>query len=132
MGQCYSHLNAAEREEISCGLALDWSCRAIARQLQRNVSTISSELKHHAAHSHLYQVAPAQRRAERHARRPRRAHKLRQSWLARYVQTALFAGWSPQQIAACLNNHPRKTPDWMTPNEVWAAQLQSLNVALGA
>ena len=34
-------------------------------------------------------------------------------------------------IAARLNNRPRQTLNWMTPNEAWEAQLKSLNVALG-
>lgn len=34
-------------------------------------------------------------------------------------------------IAARLNNRPRQTLNWMTPNEAWDAQLKSLNVALG-
>jgi len=34
-------------------------------------------------------------------------------------------------IAARLNNRPRETLNWMTPNEAWQAQLKSLNVALG-
>ncbi len=34
-------------------------------------------------------------------------------------------------IAARLNNRPRQTLNWMTPNEAWDAQLESLNVALG-
>jgi transposase, IS30 family len=34
-------------------------------------------------------------------------------------------------IAARLNNRPRQTLNWMTPNEAWEAQLHNLNVALG-
>jgi IS30 family transposase len=34
-------------------------------------------------------------------------------------------------IAARLNNRPRQTLNWMTPNEAWKAQLKSFNVALG-
>lgn len=34
-------------------------------------------------------------------------------------------------IAARLNNRPRQTLNWMTPNEAWEAQLKSLSVALG-
>lgn len=34
-------------------------------------------------------------------------------------------------VAARLNNRPRQTLNWMTPNEAWDAQLKSLNVALG-
>ena len=92
MGQCYMHLSAAEREEISRGIALGCSCRAIAQQLQRNVSTISRELHRHAPNPHAYRASSAHRRARRLARCPRRRRKLRQPWLARYVQRALFAG----------------------------------------
>ena len=48
MSQCYMRLSAAEREEISRSIALGFRCRAIARQLQRNVSTLSRELHRHA------------------------------------------------------------------------------------
>jgi IS30 family transposase len=34
-------------------------------------------------------------------------------------------------IAELLNNRPRRTLSWMTPNEAWDAQLKALNVALG-
>ena len=49
-------------------------------------------------------------------------------------KNADLAQLSPRElnaIAARLNNRPRQTLDWMTPNEAWAAQLKSLNVALG-
>ena len=45
-----------------------------------------------------------------------------------------LSAWSQRQlnaIAEHLNNRPRKTLKWMTPNEAWAHQLQSLTVALG-
>ena len=65
MDQCYTHLSAAEREEISRGIALGFSYRAIARQLHRNVSTISRELHRHATNPHAYRAASAHRRAGR-------------------------------------------------------------------
>lgn len=34
-------------------------------------------------------------------------------------------------IAARLNNRPRKTLNWSTPNEAWANQMKSFDVALG-
>jgi IS30 family transposase len=102
MDQCYTHLSAGEREEISRGIALGFSYRAIARQLHRNVSTISRELHRHATTAHAYRASSAHHRARRLARCPRRTRKLHQPWLARHVQTALFEGWSPQQIAARL------------------------------
>ena len=102
MGQCYSHLDMVEREEISRGLAVGESRRAMARRLGRSASTISREIHRHAKVAQRYRAAVAQRCAQRQARRPRRARKLCQPWLARYVQRALFAGWSPEQIAARL------------------------------
>ena len=40
MGQCYNHLNASEREEISRDIALGCSCRAIDRQLRRGLRAL--------------------------------------------------------------------------------------------
>ena len=122
MGQCYNHLSAAEREEISRGLALGWSCRAIARGLQRNVSTICREVSRHAVGPQLYRAAPAHRRAQRLARRPRRERKLCQPWLARHVQTALRAGWSPEQIASRLKrDYPEDMSKRISHETIYAA-----------
>lgn len=104
MGRCYSHLSAAERDVISIRIALGFSRQAIARHLKRHVSTISRELRRHAHHVRYYRATTAERCAQAQARRPRRTRKLCQPWLARYVQRALFAGWSPEQIAARLKH----------------------------
>ena len=102
MGLRYSHLSALEREEISRGLVLGQSVRAIARGLGRNPTSVSRELGRNADHRDGYRATRAQWRAQRRARQPRRARKLRQPWLARHVSERLAAGWSPQQIAARL------------------------------
>lgn len=122
MGQCYNHLNASEREEISRGIALGCSCRAIARQLRRNASTISRELHWAGTNSHYYRAASAHLHAQRLARVPRRRRKLCQPWLAGHVQTALLAGWSPQQIAARLRyDYPEDMSKRISHETIYAA-----------
>ncbi len=102
MGQCYNHLSLTEREEISRAIALGRNPCEIARDLGRSRSTIGRELKRNSACPAVYRAARAHHRAGRRACRPRRRHKLRGWWLARYVQRALLCGWSPEQIAARL------------------------------
>ena len=108
MGECYSHLSMMEREEISRGLALGHSVRAISLGLARSASSISREIGRNARYQTGYRATTAQRRAQRCARRARRRRKLVQRWLARYVGMRLMLGWSPQQIAARLKrDYPR-------------------------
>lgn len=122
MGQCYRHLSAVEREEISRGVALGCSYRAIALQLQRSVSTISRELQRHSSSPQRYRAAVAQRRAQRLARCPRRQRKLCQPWLARHVQSALQEGWSPEQIAARLkHDYPQDMRRRISHETIYAA-----------
>jgi transposase, IS30 family len=102
MGQCYSHLDIVEREEISRGLALGESVRAIGRRLSRSASSISREIRRNGRDRPAYRAAFAQRRAQRCAHRPRRPRKLVWLWLVRYVVLRLMLGWSPEQIAARL------------------------------
>jgi IS30 family transposase len=56
---------------------------------------------------------------------------LLRQYLPRDTDLALRSQRELNAIAARLNNRPRKTLGWMTPNEAWAAQMKSLNVALG-
>ena len=56
---------------------------------------------------------------------------LLRQYLPKNVDLARFSQCELNAIAARLNNRPRKTLNWMTPNEAWTAQLKSLTVALG-
>jgi len=102
MGQCYSHLNIVEREEISRGLAQGQSVQAIGRGLSRSASSISREIRRNARKQNAYRAADAQRRAHRCSHQARRRAKLAWLWLVRYVVARLMLGWSPEQIAARL------------------------------
>lgn len=108
MGSSYSHLSAMEREDISRGLALGRSLRAIARELGRSPSTVSRERHRNVDYGRSYRATIGQWRAQRRARRPRRPRRLHDPWLRRYVGRRLGEGWSPQQIAARLR---RDYPD---------------------
>jgi IS30 family transposase len=56
---------------------------------------------------------------------------LLRQYLPKNVDLARFTQRDLNAIAARLNNRPRQTLNWMTPNEAWQHQLKSLNVALG-
>lgn len=56
---------------------------------------------------------------------------LLRQFLPKNTNLAQFTQRQLNTIAELLNNRPRQTLGWMTPNEAWAAQLQSLHIALG-
>ena len=56
---------------------------------------------------------------------------LLRQYLPKSADLAVLTQVELNAIAARLNNRPRQTLNWMTPNEAWEAQLKSLNVALG-
>jgi IS30 family transposase len=56
---------------------------------------------------------------------------LLRQYLPRNINLAALSQRELNLVAERLNNRPRQTLNWMTPNEAWIAQLQSLNVALG-
>ena len=56
---------------------------------------------------------------------------LLRQYLPRNIDLSRLSQRELNAIAARLNNRPRKTLDWMTPNEAWATQLKSPSVALG-
>ena len=99
----YSHLSISDREEIRSYIDQKRSIRFIARQLQRNPSTISREV-HRNTHCKKYFGHSAQRLTYQRARTPRTPRKMQPgTWLWGTVVFLLSEKrWSPEQIAAYL------------------------------
>lgn len=106
MGTCYSHLSLDERIEIYHLLACGCSCRRIAAQIGRSVSTVSRELRRNSKVTKQfasgYLPARAHQLAERRRRWDARFKLQRQPALRRLVRRRLAMGWSPEQIAGRL------------------------------
>jgi transposase, IS30 family len=99
----YRHLDLAEREELSRLLASGKSLRSIGRTLGRSAGALSRELARNGSSVVSYRAYPAQTRALRLSRVPKKALKLDQNLLLRRtVRNLLKKCWSPQQIARYL------------------------------
>ena len=94
-------LSAAEREEISRGVAAGESARRIAVRLGRASSTIARELGRNGGRRG-YRAADADQEAWERAQRPQHCKLARDRVLAGVVATKLEQDWSPQQIAGWL------------------------------
>ena len=94
-------LTAAEREEISRGVAAGESGRQIAAQLGRAPSTVSRELARNGGRTR-YRAQAADAAAFRRAQRPKPAKLALESRLRAVVEAKLAMRWSPQQIAGWL------------------------------
>jgi len=94
-------LSLAEREEISRGIVVGLSMRAIASQLGRSPSTISREIKRNGGKS-SYRATQADQNAWDQARRPKLCKLAHNRALAGIVESKLKILWSPEQIAGWL------------------------------
>jgi IS30 family transposase len=94
-------LSLIEREEISRGLVIGLSLRAIAAQLGRSPSTISREVRANGGVSR-YRAHRSERRALRLAHRPKPAKLAVNAELREIVEAKLELRWSPQQISGWL------------------------------
>jgi IS30 family transposase len=112
MGTHYSHLTAADRISIQALLQAKLSCRAIARQLSLNHSSISREINrgklHPTAQACGYQAGAAHlrcraRRAGAGAARRKLGADM-QTPLWRMVLSGLRCHWAPEQIAGKLRD----------------------------
>lgn len=100
-------LSAAEREEVSRGLAARDSCRVIAARLGRAPSTVSREVARNGGAAQ-YRAGDADAAAWRRAKRPKPRVLARRPALRAVVEAKLRSRWSPEQIAHWL---PRAYPD---------------------
>ena len=96
-------LTAAEREDISRGIAARMSIRAIARKLERPASTVSREIRRNGGLA-AYRAHPADERAWHRARRPQTCRLATRPRLRRWVEEKLMRNWSPRQIAVGLRH----------------------------
>jgi IS30 family transposase len=94
-------LSAAEREEISRGVAAGDSCRAIASRLGRAPSTVSRELARNGGRRR-YRAQRADAAALRRGARPKASKLAVEQRLRAVVEAKLRLRWSPEQIAGWL------------------------------
>ena len=94
-------LSLAEREEISRGLSVNYSLRAIARQLGRVPSTVSREVRRNGGRS-AYRATASDQAAWDRALRPKHCKLACHPSLSRTVSAKLRRKWSPEQIAGWL------------------------------
>ena len=94
-------LSLSERAVIMVRLRDGWSYAAIGRELGRDRSVIWREARRNCCEDGTYQSDVAQLKAGQNARRPKE-HKLAHKPLARFVESAMDEGWSPQLCSLVL------------------------------
>jgi IS30 family transposase len=109
-------LSAAEREEISRGLAAGQSFRFIAAGLGRAASTVSREVAGNGGRRR-YRAARAEQQAWIRSIRPKRCKLAEQPVLRDIVAEKLRRRWSPQQIAGWLKTTYPDDPEMQVSHE---------------
>jgi len=123
-------LSLTEREEISRGISAGHSFHAIARKLQRAVSTVSQEVSRHGGRQR-YRAADADLVAWDSARRPKRCLLARNLKLQRIVAVKLKQDWSPQQIAGWLRDQNPGNPElWVSHETIYRSLFVQARGAL--
>ena len=113
------YLSFDEREEIMRLDAAGQGVRAIARELGRDPSTISRELRRGQGHRG-YKASVAQGRADQGRRGPRGAKLATNLRLRREVQTRLKRHDSPEQIAGRLKvDFPDEPEMWLVTETIY-------------
>ena len=103
----YSHLSLDERQVLYALKLQGTPIADIARQLNRDRSSLYRELKRHGTES-AYNPITAERKAIATRSQPRLCKIERYSTLRQYVMQRLKMGWSPEQIAGRLRRKKSK------------------------
>lgn len=104
--RAYCQLSAEERDLIAHHRAQGASLRALAKQLKRDISTISRELSRNKAPIYnIYLGHQAQKRARLRWVDSHRRRRLKNTKLRSFVRRKLKQGWSPELIAGWLHLH---------------------------
>lgn len=99
-----SHISADERDQIGMLISSGFSLRAVARKLNRSVSSIWLEVRRNKIDQEYKPIAANKLSLERNTRsRSKNALKNYKIW--DYVIEKLRCGWSPEQIAGRLRKH---------------------------
>jgi IS30 family transposase len=115
-------LNQAERTVIEQLLGKDWSFRAIAEALDRNVTTISREVGQNGGRTR-YRARSAQRRTEKQAHRPKATKLEGNPRLRERVEADLEQRYSPEQIAGRLREDFPDQPEMQVHHETIYREL---------
>ena len=101
----YIHLSVFEREEISLGLSSGKKIIDIAREINRDVSTIYRELNRNNAQINVvqYRANRAQARAEKRKKESHTRQRLANPVIQKYVVRKLKEEWTPEIIAGKLS-----------------------------
>lgn len=100
MTKPYTRLQDHERETISRGLSAGWTLTRIAQIVQRDVSTVSREVKNNCQYRRCYRALRAHDQAVMVRHRLKQPKILDQHEALRaYVFTKLRQQWSPVEIA---------------------------------
>ena len=109
-------LSTEDREEISRGLALGLSMRAIAASIDRAPSTVSREVTRNRGRR-AYRAAAADLQAWAQGRRPQVCKLKTNKPLCRLVATKLTQDWSPAQISGWLSTRPASSESMTVSHE---------------
>jgi IS30 family transposase len=100
-----------ERDRIALWHNQNLTLREIARKLNRNVSSISREIKRNCFGEH-YVAIHAQTKSQKRVIKARSRHPLKNKSVYGYVIKKLRCGWSPEQISGRLKLKKPDNPYW--------------------